>query len=149
MRLLKQLSAAHCWHPRGTGSSDEVDLIVQSSWSWTVAGPYGSFVSTGLYSLVTWRYQVRIPVVRLWLCIYSAPNCSKPKGLECAVLHYGTVHYKEPLKSFEVRARRSPGFGLPSIAILPWLCRKRCEAILFTPQLWTVPDCQVVIKYAI
>ena len=32
---------------------------------------------------------------------------------------YGTVHYKEPLKSFEIRVGHSPGFGLPSVAILP------------------------------
>ena len=32
---------------------------------------------------------------------------------------YGTVHYKEPLKSFEKRVGHSPGFGLPSVAILP------------------------------
>ena len=41
----------------------------------------------------------------------------------------GTVHYKEPLKSFGIRAGHSPGFGLPSVAILPWLCRKRRRAI--------------------
>ena len=32
---------------------------------------------------------------------------------------YGTVHYKEPLKSFEVRVGHSLGFGLPSVAISP------------------------------
>ena len=42
---------------------------------------------------------------------------------------YGTVHCKEPLKSFEIRVGHSPGFGLPSVAILPWLCRKRRKAI--------------------
>ena len=31
---------------------------------------------------------------------------------------YGTVHYKELLKSFEIRVGHSPGFGLPSVAIL-------------------------------
>ena len=31
---------------------------------------------------------------------------------------YGTVHYKEPWKSFEIRVGHSPGFGLPSVAIL-------------------------------
>ena len=30
---------------------------------------------------------------------------------------YGTVHYKEPLKSLEIRV--GPGFGLPSVAMLP------------------------------
>ena len=32
---------------------------------------------------------------------------------------YGTVHYKEILKSFEIRVGHSPGFGLPSVAIFP------------------------------
>ena len=32
---------------------------------------------------------------------------------------YGTVHYKEPLKSFEIRVGHSTGFGLLSVAILP------------------------------
>ena len=32
---------------------------------------------------------------------------------------YGTVHFKEPLKSFEIRIGHSPGFGLPSVTILP------------------------------
>ena len=31
---------------------------------------------------------------------------------------YGTVHYKEPLKSFEIRVGHSPGFRLSSLAIL-------------------------------
>ena len=44
----------------------------------------------------------------------------------------GTVHYKhdkEPLKSFEIKVGYSPGFGLPSVAILPCLYRKRHKAI--------------------
>ena len=32
---------------------------------------------------------------------------------------YGIVHYKEPLKSFEIRVCYSHGFELPSVAILP------------------------------
>ena len=31
---------------------------------------------------------------------------------------YGTVHYKEPLKSFELRVGHSPCFVFPSVAIL-------------------------------
>ena len=42
---------------------------------------------------------------------------------------YGTVHYKEPLKSFEIRVGHIFGFGLPSVAILSRLCRKRLKAI--------------------
>ena len=54
---------------------------------------------------------------RGWICVVYGPA-------------YGTVHYKEPLKSFEIWVGHSPGFGLPSVAILPWLCRKRRKAIL-------------------
>ena len=32
---------------------------------------------------------------------------------------YGTVHYEELLKSFEIRVGHCPGYGLPSVAILP------------------------------
>ena len=62
--------------------------------------------------LVKWRYQARIQV--------RTDNCHR--GCEYTVLRtvqrprvhsaaYGTVHYKEPLKSSEIRA----GFGLPSV----------------------------------
>ena len=40
-------------------------------------------------------------------------------GQEACMDLLGTVHYKEPLKSFEIRVEHSPGFGLPSVAILP------------------------------
>ena len=50
--------------------------------------------------------------------------------MECT----GTVHYKEPLKSFEIRVGHSPGFGHPSVAILPILFRKRRKEI-FTHSL--------------
>ena len=43
---------------------------------------------------------------------------------------YDTLHYKEALKSFD----KCPDFGLPPVAILPWLCRKRRKAI-FTPSI--------------
>ena len=39
---------------------------------------------------------------------------------------YGTEH----LKSFEIRLGHSPGFGFPSVAILPLLCRMRRKAIV-------------------
>ena len=32
---------------------------------------------------------------------------------------YVTVHYKEPLKSFEIRVGHRAGFGPPSVTILP------------------------------
>ena len=52
------------------------------------------------------------------------------KGMECT----GTVHYKEPLKSFEIRVGHVPGFGLFPVAILPILFRKRRKEI-FTHSL--------------
>ena len=70
--------------------------------------------------LVTQGYQVRIPV---------GPDICH-RGCACTVLQtvqrpgvysaaYGSVHYKEPLKLFEIRVGHSPGFGLSSVAILP------------------------------
>ena len=37
---------------------------------------------------------------------------------------YGTVHYKKPLKSFEIRVGYSPGFWFPSVAIMPLSVQK-------------------------
>ena len=42
----------------------------------------------------------------------------------------GTLQYKEPMQWFEIRVGHSPGFGLPSAEIFPWLCKKRRKAIL-------------------
>ena len=42
---------------------------------------------------------------------------------------YGTVHYKEPLKSFGIRVGDSPGFALLSVTILPRFYRKQRKAI--------------------
>ena len=70
--------------------------------------------------LITWRYQVRIPV---WKdicrrgCAYTVLQTVKRPGVYSAAC--GTVHYKESLKLFEIRVARSPGFGLPSVAMLP------------------------------
>ena len=80
--------------------------------------------------LVIWRYQVRIPVGPD-ICqrggAYTVFQTVQRPAVYSAV--HGTVHYKAPLKSFEIRVVHSPGFGLPSIAILPWLCKKRRKAI--------------------
>ena len=70
--------------------------------------------------LVTWRDQARIPVgpdIYHCGCAYTVPQTVQRPGEYSAA--YGTVHYKEPLKSFEIRIGHSPGFGLPSVAILP------------------------------
>ena len=72
--------------------------------------------------LVTWRYQVRI-------LVGPPPDICHPGGaytvLQTVQMHEvysatsGAVDYKEPLKSFEIRVGHSPGFGLPSVTILP------------------------------
>ena len=70
--------------------------------------------------LVTWRYQVRIPVgpdICHCGCAYTVLQTVQRPGVYSAA--YGSVYYKEPLKSFEITVGHSPGFGLPSVAILP------------------------------
>ena len=70
--------------------------------------------------LVTWRYQVRIPVgTDIWHrgCAYTVPKTVQRPGVYSDA--YGNVHYKEPLKSFKIKVGHSPSFGLPSVAILP------------------------------
>ena len=71
--------------------------------------------------LVTnWGYQVRIPVrtdICHLGCAYAVFITVPSHGVYSAA--YGTVHCKEPLKSFEIRVGHSPSFGLPSVAILP------------------------------
>ena len=57
-------------------------------------------------------------------------QCSKLfKGLECTVLPMALCTIKNTWSHSKIRAGNSPGFGLPSVAILPWLCRKRRKAI--------------------
>ena len=77
--------------------------------------PDGSLVSTGM-GLVTWRYQARIPVepdICHRGCAYIVLQAVQRPGVYSAA--YGTVHYQEPLKSFEIRVGHSLGFGLPSV----------------------------------
>ena len=70
--------------------------------------------------LVTWRYQVRIPVgsdICHRGCAYIVLQTVQRPGVYSAA--YGTVHYKEPLKSLEIMVGHSPDLGLLSVAILP------------------------------
>ena len=70
--------------------------------------------------LVTWGYQVRITGgtdICHRGCAYRVLQTVQMHGVYGAA--YGTVHYKELLKSFEIRVGHSPGVGLPSVAILP------------------------------
>ena len=69
--------------------------------------------------LVTWGYQIRVPVgtdICHRGCVYTVLQTGQRHGVYSAAC--GTVHYKEPLKSFEIRVGHSSGFGLPSVAIL-------------------------------
>ena len=70
--------------------------------------------------LVTWGYQVRVTVgtdICHRGCAYTVLQTVQRNGVYSAA--YGTVHYKEPLKLFEIRVGHSPGFGLPFVEILP------------------------------
>ena len=63
-----------------------------------------------------------------WAYIYSASNCSKAWSVECCLWYCAL---KKTLKSFKLRVGHSHAVGLPSVAILPWLCRK-CREAIFT-----------------
>ena len=75
--------------------------------------------------LVTWRYQE--PDISHRGFAYTVLQTVQRYGVYSAA--YGTVHYREPSKSFEIRVGHNPGFGLPPVTILPLLCRKRRTAI--------------------
>ena len=60
--------------------------------------------------LVIWRYQVHIdipvgPDICHRGCAYTVLQTVQRPGVYSAA--YGTVHYKEPLKSFETRLHKS------------------------------------------
>ena len=70
--------------------------------------------------LITWRYHVRIPVgpdICHRGCAYTVLQTVQMPRMYSAA--YDTVHYKEILKSCEIRVGHSPGVGLPLVAILP------------------------------
>ena len=64
--------------------------------------------------LVTWGYQVRNPV-RPDICHRAYIVYSAVYGTAV----YGTVHYKDALKSFKKRVKHNPNFGILSVAVLP------------------------------
>ena len=73
------------------------------------AGPDAHLYRLGL---VTWGYQARIPVgadICRRGCAYTVLQTVQRHGVYRD--DYGTVHYKEPLKSFEITVGHSPGFG--------------------------------------
>ena len=95
---------------------------------------YGSFVSTGACNLEVPVSNPVGPDICHRGCAYTVLQTVQRNGVYSAAYgtvhyNYGTVQYKEPLKSFKIRVGHSLGFGLLSVAIPPWLCRKRCKAI--------------------
>ena len=70
--------------------------------------------------LVTLGYQVR-KQIGSDICHrgYTMLQSVQRHGVYSAAYGRPTVHYKEPLKSLEIRVGHSHGFGLPSVAILP------------------------------
>ena len=82
---------------------------VRATVHYRVAGSDGSFVPGSNPGRVGYCHHG---------CAYTVLQTIQRPGVHSAA--YGTVHYKEPLKLF----------GLPSVAISPWLCRKRGKAIL-------------------
>ena len=61
--------------------------------------------------LITRRYQVRIPVCKDICrpgCAYTVLQTVKRPGVYSAAC--GTVHYKDPLKSFEIRVGHRVSF---------------------------------------
>ena len=134
MRLCSQ--TLHCWI-----------LYFYFSFVWRPAPMAHSY----RLELATWGYQVQIPV-GTDIChtevVHTVLQTVQRHGVYSAV--YGTVHYKEPLMSFEIRVGHSPGVGLP----LLWLCRKRRKAIFtyshsFEAQNKTFPLIKTRSKYSI
>ena len=68
----------------------------------------------------TQKYCVQIPAesdVCHRGCAYTVLKTGQWPGV-CGVV-YGTVYYKEPLKSFDKNRTSSADFGPPSVAVLP------------------------------
>ena len=97
--------------------------------------------------LVTRRCQVRIPVkpdICHRGCAYIVLQTVQMNGVYSAA--YGTLNHKEPLKSFKIIVGNRPGFELPSVAILPWLCRKRRKA-LFTHSILQIQQTNTLFVF--
>ena len=92
-------------------------LIFKTQLPQLKAGPDGSFVSTRACNLEVPGSNPGRADISHRGCAYTVLQTVQRHGVCSAV--YGTVHYKEPLKSFEIRVEHSPGFKLPSVAILP------------------------------
>ena len=118
-------------------SSSYCCLALQCRYAWVEAGPDGSFVSTEACNLeVPGSSSGRAGYLTSWLCICSVPNCSKVWIVQCCLWDCTINTDKEPLNLFEIRVGHRPGFRLPSVAISPWLCRKRRKAIFIHSAGW-------------
>ena len=70
--------------------------------------------------LVTWMSLARIsdgPDICHRDCAYTVLQTVQRHGVYSAT--HGIVHYKEPLKPFEIIVGHSSGYRLPSVTILP------------------------------
>ena len=86
-----------------------------------------------LFMTALGRFESRSSRIFVILAVHI--QCSKLfKGLECAVLRMVLFTIKNPWR--HSKGIYNPGFGLPFLAILPSLCRKRRKAI-FTHSLLT------------
>ena len=80
------------------------------------AGPDGSFVSTRTWNLgVPGSSPGRSEYLSSWLCIYSAPNCSKAWSVKCCLWHY-----KE-----HIRNKSRAGWSWSFYKLVP--CRSEAE----------------------
>ena len=70
-------------------------------------------------SHVTSKYQAWIPIgpdICHRGCAYAVLQTVQRHGVYSAA--YATVHYKEPLKSFQITVENSPGFGFHNITMI-------------------------------
>ena len=75
-----------------------------------------------------WGIQFGDPIVDLTHLRISSSLFLWYGSMECTVLPMVLCTIKNPW-SHSIRVGHSPLFGLPSVAILPWLCRKRRKTI--------------------
>ena len=87
-----------------------------------VAGPDGSFVSTGACNLEVPGSNPGRPDICHRGCAYTVLQTFQRHGMHSAAC--GTVHYKEPLKSFEIRVGHNPASGF----LLSRYCHDRAES---------------------
>ena len=85
-------------------------------------------------TLCTWYFQSSFVSTgesrsgRIFVIVVVNIQCSKLfEGMECIVLSMVLCTIKNPLKSSEIRVGNNPGFGLPSVAIVPECAESELE----------------------